>query len=454
MGNAYSAVTTGQAHEGWSEHLDGLSDTDLRAHADAVRAGAAELGVWEHGGHVPLQPFVLTRKAMAALHRVGTELQELLVQYALDACDGDTQRLADIAGLTEAQRWFLPSTRPLPEALGCLRSDVLVEAGQPKFLEVNFGTCLNGAAAAPVLATTLLGTDVGRAQRRARDLHAESFYAARLHWLRENGAHAGRVALLGFAATGDEGSLRGFDEETAYFATHGIACDFVPVEEADISAGALTWQGKRYDAAIRYFMATPTVMADYLDFFVALERATATVLYGAYVSQLFTSKLLLADLRCDPRLTSTQRDLLDHVPWVARLRPGAVPCDNGSRDPVEWAEHHRERAVLKPANLHGSRGVVLGPAVTEAEWRCALQDAVADGSYVVQQLVVPDLWQSRYWNIAADTAVGITAPVLLGPFVVGGRSGGCFAQQPITGRSEDLLHPKNGRSFGVAVSTR
>ncbi|MGW4210367.1 hypothetical protein ACWEIJ_20430 [Lentzea sp. NPDC004789] len=449
MIDAGDVVRLGEAHDGWSARLD---EIDPRAHADAVRAGAAELGVWAHGGHVPMQPFVLPGPAMTALHDIGAGLQDLLIRHALDACGGDLVELAGIAGLTDSERWFLPSARPLPEALGCRRADVFVEAGRPRFLELNFGTCLNGTTAAPVLASTLLGTETGRAERRTRNLRTDSFFAARLRWLRDNGADGHRVALLGFAASGDEGSLRAFEEEAAYFATHGVACDFVPVEEAEVIRGSLVWRGKAYGAAIRYFMASPKALAGYADFFVALEQATGTILFGAYVSQLFTSKTLLADLVCDPRLSDAERALVDHVPWTARLRPGAVRRGGGTADPVEWAEGNRTRAVVKPANLYGSRGVVLGPSVTDDEWLTAVRDAVTEGGYVVQELVVPDPWRTRYWDSVADAPVEVTSPVLLGPFVVGGRSGGCFAQQPITGTAEDLLRPGNGLSFGVAVS--
>jgi hypothetical protein len=54
-----------------------------------------------------------------------------------------------------------------------------------------------------------------------------------------------------------------------WFASHGLACDFVPIEEAGIVDGWLAWRGRRYQGAVRYFMVTPKV-ADQLDFIIAL----------------------------------------------------------------------------------------------------------------------------------------------------------------------------------------
>lgn len=445
-----SRVAPGTAHDQWSSQLTAMAEAELRSYADHVRNAADKLGIWEHGGNVPMQPFVIGAPAYAALHETGRRLQDLLIEHSLQACGGDLHRLADVAELAQPDRWFLGSRRPLDQALGCRRSDVFVTEGHPWFLELNFGTCLNGTTSTPLLTDALLGSGPGRAVRHKHDLTAHSFLAARAAWVRRQRPRA--VALLGFAAQGDDGSLRVFEAECDHLAAHGIPCDFVPMEEADVVDGAVCWRGKRYDLAIRYFMAGERVKQRHLDLVTAIEQASDTVLLGAYVSQLFTSKALLADLHCEPRLRLAQRALLDHVPWTARVRPARVPKGEGTVDPVEWAESNRERAVLKPYNLFGSRGVVLGNAVIEQQWRSALDTAVRDGGYVVQELVRPDAWTNWYWNLESDTLIMVDSPVLLGPYVVDGAPGGCFAQQPLSGAAEDMLNWQRGISFGCVVS--
>jgi len=272
------------AHHGWSQRVGELDDSALRAHVAAIRESAGELGIWEKGGYVPLHPFVVDAAAHAVMQDAGLQLQELLLQHALAGCEGDLHRLADTAGLEESERWFLGSGRPLEEALGCRRSDVFVADGKPQFLEFNYGTCLNGGTAAPVLSAALLGSPTGRDVRRAHDVHTHSFLAARAAWVRAQfPASAPGVALLGFPGDGDEGSLKAFEAETEYFAAHGVPCDFVPVDEAEVVDGTLVWRGKRYGVAIRYFMATPKVLREHFDFIVALEHAHGTKLLGAYV---------------------------------------------------------------------------------------------------------------------------------------------------------------------------
>ncbi|MFD0800041.1 hypothetical protein ACFQZU_01740 [Streptomonospora algeriensis] len=417
-----------------------------------MRESAAELGTWRRGGYVPLQPFVLDSRALDFMRGVGARLQKLLRDHALDACGGDIGKLADLAALSDEERWFVDSGRPLEEALGCLRSDVLVSGGRPCFLEFNFGTCLNGTTAAPVLADALMNTPLGRQMRQRNSLSARSFFAARSDWARTHTGPADSVALVGLAQEGDEGSLRAFHAESDYFAAHGIPCDFVPVEEAEIADNALWWRGKRYAVAVRYFMANARVRRDHMDFVVALEHATGTKLLGSYASQLFTSKALLADLCCDQRLNEEQRSLLSFVPWTARLEPEPVTRHGERIDPIEWAAQHREEAVLKPYNLFGGRGVVMGSAMGDGQWRETLDSAVREGGHVVQERVRVDSWATRYWNQEADSVETVESPVLLGPYSVEGADGGCFAQQPIHGEAEALLDKQHALSFGTVVS--
>ncbi|WP_435109855.1 hypothetical protein [Nocardiopsis synnemataformans] len=447
-------VVPADAHAEWSEAIDAMSPAAARSHAEAVREAASELGIWSRGGYVPLQPFVLGSGSANFLHGIGSRLGDLLRDHALEACGHDMGKLADIAELSEDERWFVGAERPLDQALGCLRPDVLVSDGRPYVLELNFGTCLNGTTAAPVLTDTLLSTPTGREMRRANDLSARSFFAARSDWARTHArGDGGRVALLGLASEGDEGSLRAFQAEGDYFAAHGVPCDFVPVEEAEVAQGSLWWRGRPYGTAIRYFMANARVRRDHMDFVIALEHAKGTRLLGSYVSQLFTSKALLADLYCDPRLDARQRRLLSFVPWTARLTPGWVDRHGDRVDPVEWAFANREEAVLKPFNLFGSRGVLMGSALGEQEWREAVEGALREGAHVVQERVRADPWPMRYWNLESEAVEAVEAPVLLGPYSVGAQDGGCFTQQPIRGGAEALIERGHPRSFGTVVSS-
>lgn len=445
-------VRPSAAHREWSHRIKELGSTQLRRHVREIRESAAELGVWDRGGYVPLQPFILTAASRRLLHQAGRRLQDLLVAHALDGAGGDLRRLADIAEWPPEDRWFLDSTRPLPDALGSRRGDVYIAGGRPQFLENNFGTCLNGGITSSVLSSVFLGTSLGAELGGALHMEYGSFLGNLVRWVRQRlPGRSARVALLGIAGEGDEGSLRWAEHHAAYFAHVGISCDFVPLGEADVVDGWLTWRGVRYEGAVRYFMIGQRV-SDHADFIGALERASETVLFGGYVSQVFTSKGLLADLYQDERLTAAQRELLGYVPWTARLAHGRVRKGEGRVDPVEWAAGNRESAVLKPCNSHGGRGLVVGRSASEADWRRAVDAAARAGGHVVQEAVRPDSWECVYWHIESESLVCAEAPVLVGPYVVDGADGGAYTRQPVIGTESDLLAPDSAVSLGCVAS--
>ncbi|MGW4210343.1 hypothetical protein ACWEIJ_20305 [Lentzea sp. NPDC004789] len=440
------------AHGEWMRRLGELPGERLREQVNHIVRSASELGIWERGGYVPLHPFIVSNAAEERFHDVGQRLKQLQIDHALSSADGDLHRLADAAEWPEDERWFLGTGRPLADALGAARSDVFVSGGRPYFLEINIGTCLNGAVSSSALSDALVGSPVGVEMAGTHDLRSSSYLDELVRWVRERcPGESPEVALLAFADQGDEGALTWADEHATRFAAHGIPCEFVPVDEAEIIGNTLVWRGKRYGVAIRYFMVRPEVAA-HLDFFRALEHATGTVLLGSYVAQLFASKGLLADLYQNDRLTTAQRDLLTHVPWIARLKNSHARKGDDVVDPVEWAANNRERAVLKPNNLSGSRGLVIGDLTPESGWLDAVHKAVGDGDYVVQELVRPDSWAAAYWHTESETLMTVESPVLLGPFGINGTDGGCYAQQPIKGTEADLIGRDRLVSVGCMMS--
>ncbi|HET9895416.1 MAG TPA: hypothetical protein VFQ44_10825 [Streptosporangiaceae bacterium] len=447
-------IRPGQVHDEWTRRLAALGPADAKRLGEEIEHSCRELSIWQYTDLVPLQPFVIDATAGRALDDLNAKLGQLVVAYGLKIADGDFSRLADRAGIPGSARWFLPASQPLSRVLGSFRADVLIENGHPQFLEFNFGACLNGVPSTPVLTHALMQSGPGIEVRRQHGIKAESAFAARLAWLKDQLPDGpNRVALLGFARDGDEGSLRAYELEAVHHAVHGLPCDFVPFDEIDFDAGRIYWQGNTYTAAVKYFMANERVLAEHADRVAALEMS-GVALFGGQLASLFTSKTLVADLFQDTDLPPAQQRLLDFVPWTARLREGPARRGSSIVDAAEWALTHRERAVLKPCNAFGSRGVVLGWTTAASAWEQVLKEAVKSDDYVVQEAIDPDPWPLTYWDRKLDAVAGVTAPVLAGPFRVGGRSGGCYTKQPVVNDAARLLRSRNGLSFGSVVTAQ
>lgn len=450
-GGPRAGIGPSPVHDEWARRLRALDADLLGDDVSRIRDRARHLGIWSAGGLVPLQPFVVSRAAAGLLHRLGRCLHRLVVEHALARAGGDLHRLADDVRWPESERWILDGNPPLGPALGSSRTDVLVSGGVPYALEANLGTCLNGSTSTPVLTETLLETRAGRAVTGAHEPMAGSFLAGLAAWLRAGrGSAADRVALVSSADSSDEGSLRWAEHQVRFLASQGITADFVPVEELDAGGGVLTWRGRRYTQAVRYFMLSGRLLR-HREAVIALERARGTAFHGSFLSQLFTSKAILADLRQSERLPAEARRVVEHVPWTARLTEQHALRDGRRTDPIAWAADNRERAVLKPFNLFGSRGVVVGRFVGESRWRQEIEAAVASGDRVVQEFVRPDAWRSTYWSIEEDRLVTVDNPAFVGPYTVDGAHGGIFAQQPVADGWPGLPGPASGASLGTVI---
>jgi hypothetical protein len=97
----------------------------------------------------------------------------------------------------------------------------------------------------------------------------------------------------------------------------------------------------------------------------------------------------------DPELvrrhfTTDERQIFRrHVLWTRLLAERRTRLPDGSEgDLLPYVRSERESLVLKPNRSFGGHGVVLGPALEQAEWEGLLEQALADAEqrWVVQQL--------------------------------------------------------------------
>lgn len=446
-----SGLVPDKMHAEWTRRLAGLAPGQIRDEAEEIIERADYLGIWNRGGMVPLQPFILPRKASARLYALGSDVQSLLIDYATRVADGDLERLADHVNWPDSEKWVLDTKTRIGPVVGSCRADVMVTSGDPKVLEMNVGTCLNGSTSTPVLEEVLLETAVGRSLLGKRS-STENFIEALAAWLLKGRRNSfDRVALVSSLDASDESSARWAEHQIRLLAGRGISADLVPIEQAEVVDNTLTWGGHRYPQAVRFFMLNGPLL-EYRDVVVALEKASNTQIYGSYLSQLFTSKVLLADLLQLPDLPERARRTLAHVPWTARLREGPIWRHGRRVDPAEWALAEKDRAVLKPSHLYGSRGVTVGRFVSASAWDRLVRDAIEAGDHVVQELVEPDSWQATYWNLDEQRLVTIDEPVVLGPFTVDGKAAGTFVQQPTSNGWPGLPRSGGTVSLGAAIA--
>lgn len=76
-----------------------------------------------------------------------------------------------------------------------------------------------------------------------------------------------------------------------------------------------------------------------------------------------------------------------HVPWTRKFRNETTINKGESVDLVEWTRTNSGKLVLKPNDDYGGHGIYIGWNSSRAEWDEAIETALADGDYLVQERV-------------------------------------------------------------------
>ncbi|HKH45199.1 MAG TPA: hypothetical protein VKM72_11090 [Thermoanaerobaculia bacterium] len=108
-----------------------------------------------------------------------------------------------------------------------------------------------------------------------------------------------------------------------------------------------------------------------------------------------------------------------HVPWTRLVAPGEIDYEGKMSPLAELLMDRQEQFVLKDASSYGGAGVVLGRFASPETWRQTLDNALAKGDWVVQEILesLPYLYQSGDYGCSIHD-------VIWGPFVFGERYGG------------------------------
>lgn len=120
-------------------------------------------------------------------------------------------------------------------------------------------------------------------------------------------------------------------------------------------------------------------------------RDRAICMVNSFRSKLIHKKALFAVLTDERRsqlfTIDEQRAIEQHVPWTRVVRDEQ---SDYHREPIQllrFITNNRNRLVLKPNDDYGGHGITIGWNVDERAWSSALNEAVADGDYLVQERV-------------------------------------------------------------------
>jgi hypothetical protein len=197
---------------------------------------------------------------------------------------------------------------------------------------------------------------------------------------------------------------------------------FVKWREVSIDEHGVTVRGARVDVL---FEAAVIPCAKRL---LAMEAAVLgrVLLVSGPFSRIANDKRLLALLSEMVEESPLQADmaLRSVIPWTRKLTDARAIHWGTNVDLPAYVRRDRERFVLKRALSAGGDGVFIGHAIAASAWDALIERSIAEGDWVVQEWVQPDL------HVEAPESDHDSQPAHLiwGAFVIGGSFAGGYAR--------------------------
>jgi uncharacterized circularly permuted ATP-grasp superfamily protein len=164
-------------------------------------------------------------------------------------------------------------------------------------------------------------------------------------------------------------------------------------------------------------------------------RARAVCMVNSFRSKLIHKKALFAvltDQRHAHLFTNGEREVIAaHVPWTRRVCAEKSDYSGVEIDLLEFIAARRERLVLKPNDDYGGHGIYIGWNTDEISWAEAMQSALANGDYLVQERVPTA--REVFPALQEDGSVNFAEQLVdLDPLLFFGKVGSAFTRLSFT----------------------
>jgi len=194
------------------------------------------------------------------------------------------------------------------------------------------------------------------------------------------------VDLAGVPTVSEFELFRDFFEQSGY---PSVICT---PQELEFSNNRLNVSGQQIDIVYKRLLVNEylPIMREYPALLDAYS-AGAICMVNSFRSKLIHKKALFAVLT-DPRhaalFSGSELDAIrSHVPWTRVVRDEYSDYFGRSVNLLEFIRNNGERLVLKPNDDYGGRGITIGWNADEAGWHEAIQMALEDRDYLVQERV-------------------------------------------------------------------
>lgn len=381
-----------------------------------------------------LRPHFVTEADFARVSRI-CETVWSAIQKVKDAAVED-ERLVDELGVTEIERELVRIDPGYRAVSPTARLDSFLTADAYSFVELN-GESPAGIAYADAAYEIFSSLPVMRrfAERYAlrtfsgRPLMLETLLEAYREFAGAAAKGKPSIAIVDLKGLPTQKEFELFKE---YFESEGHPSAICSPDELEFAGGRLRCGDFEIDIIYKRLLVNEylPIMREHPALLEAY-RAGAVCLVNNFRSKMIHKKALFAVLTDPAYARLFTKDELEairrHVPWTRKVREGRTEKDGADIDLLDFVRRSGGSLVLKPNDDYGGHGIYIGWNSSEAEWEEALQAALADGDYLVQERV--STARETFPALADDGSVVYAEQLVdLDPLLFNGRVGSAFTR--------------------------
>ena len=361
------------------------------------------------------------------------------IQKVKDAAVTDS-RIIDDLGLTAIERELVAIEPGYTAVSPTSRLDSFLTASAYSFVELN-GESPAGIAYADAAYDIFSSLPVMKqfsADYNLRALHGRPFMLDVLlesyeEYLGRKPERSPCIAIVDLAGVP---TVKEFELFREFFEQAGYPSIICTPQELEFKNNRLSYAGLEIDIVYKRLLVNEylPIMHD-CPALLNAYRAGAICMVNSFRSKLIHKKALFAVLtdRKHARLfTPAELDAIHtHVPWTRIVRDVQSDYKDRTIGLLEFIRNNSERLVLKPNDDYGGHGITIGWNVEQSDWEQAIQGALANGDYLVQERVPTA--RETFPALTTDGRIEFAEQLVdLDPLLFNGKVGSAFTRLSAT----------------------
>jgi hypothetical protein len=418
-----------------------LADHDLAEESRATLDQGLERAKLIFGGRrlsPYLRPHFVTETDFARICGI-CETVWSAIQKVKDAAVADDRVVADL-GLSDIERELVSIDPGYTAVSPTSRLDSFLTEAKYSFVELN-GESPAGIAYADAAYDIFSSLPVMKefaTQYNVRPLYGRQFMLDVLlssyeEFLGRKPERPPRIAIVDLAGVP---TVKEFELFKEFFERAGYPSIICTPQELEFSNNRLSARGFEIDIVYKRLLVNEylPIMRDNAALLNAY-RAGAVCMVNSFRSKLIHKKALFAVLTNQryARLFSEAElaAISAHVPWTRTVRDEQSDYNGEQIDLLEFIRHNNQRLVLKPNDDYGGHGITIGWNTDAAEWEQAIQNALANGDYLVQERVPTA--RETFPALTDDGRIEFAEQLVdLDPLLFNGKVGSAFTRLSYT----------------------